>query len=285
MRIEVINKMRERYPVATLCRLLQVQRSVYYWYGRRSVDDQAALRASIRRLYEQHRGRYGSPRITHALRAEGWVVNHKRVERLMRLEGLRARMHRRRSVRTTDSRHSLPIAPNRLEQRFTVDSIDKVWLTDTTYVPTREGWLYVTTVLDLCSKRIVGWSMSHRNDRHMVCDALTMALELRRPGKDLILHSDRGSTFASHDVRTLLAAHGVKQSMSRKGNCYDNAPAESWFATFKRESDAGDIYPTRSIARADIFEYIELYYNNYRLHSALNFYSPIQYERLHARLT
>ncbi len=283
LKVAVIDQLRSEYPVALLCRLLSLGTSTYYRHQTSAAmtDDDARLTAVIRQIYHEHRGRYGSPRITADLCAQGIQVNHKRIERLMREAGLRARTRRRTKTVTTDSRHDHPIAPNLVSRQFQVKELNRVWFTDTTCVATRQGWLYVTVVMDGCSKRIVGWAMSAQNDRHMVHKALSMALRWRRPAPGLVLHSDRGSTFASLKVRNLLETWEVKRSMSRTGDCLDNAVIESFFASLKRETDAGrGVYNSLDTAQAAIFHHIEAYYNPKRRHSCLGYCSPNEYEML-----
>ncbi len=201
-----------------------------------------------------------------------------RVERLMRLSGIRAQ-GKRRFVVTTDSRHNLPVAENILGRAFAVEGPDRVWASDITYIGTDEGWLYLAGVLDLGMKGVVGWSMGESLDRALVMDALRMAYHRRRPGAGLVHHSDRGSQYASRDYQALLSAYGMRSSMSRKGDCWDNAPMESFFATLKKELIHQRRFRTREEARREIFEYIEVFYNRERLHSSLGYVSPAEYER------
>ena len=217
------------------------------------------------------------------LMAEGERCGRGRVERLMAANGIRAKQ-KRKFVATTDSKHNLPVAENILRREFTVEEPDKVWVSDITYIPTDEGWLYLAGVLDLCSKTAVGWSMRESLERELVIDALTMAYRRRRPGEGLIHHSDRGSQYASEDYRKLLDSYGMQTSMSRKGDCWDNAPMESFFGTLKKELVHHRRYRTREEARREIFEYIEVFYNRERLHSSLGYLSPADCEnRIAAR--
>jgi len=221
---------------------------------------------------------YGSPRIYQELKSLGIPVSRGRVERLMRENGLRGR-HKRRFKATTDSKHTLPVAPNRLEQDFTTARPDQVWTADITYIPTDEGWLYLAVVLDLYTRQIVGWAMRERMTKELVIDALRMAWFRRRPAPGLIHHSDRGSQYCSHEFQKQLAEYGMLSSMSRKGNCWDNAPSESFFNSLKNERVHGERYETRAAARADVFDYVEVFYNRVRRHSALGGISPVsQYE-------
>jgi putative transposase len=274
------------WPVRMICRVLGVSPSGYYaWRDRpesaRGVANQRLL-ADIRRLHAQHHGRYGSPRVHAALRAEGRTASRGRVERLMRASGLRAITTRRFRPMTTDSRHSLPVAPNLLDQRFDAAAPNQVWLADITYLPTDEGWLYLAAVFDLATRKVVGWSMREHMRAELTCAALTMAAQRQRPAPGLLHHSDRGGQYAADDYRKLLAAAGMQQSMSRRGNCYDNAPMESFFHTLKAELVYQRRWATREQARRDVFAYIEGYYNRQRLHSALGYKTPEQMERVAA---
>lgn len=281
MRFQFIDEHQEAYPVALLCRVLDVSRSGYYaWRQRkpsaRKMADKVLL-ALIRLHHKKSRGTYGSPRIHAALRKEGVRCGRKRVARLMREAGLRAR--RKRSYRiTTLSNHSLPVAPNLLDRQFSADRMNQVWLSDITYVATAEGWLYLAVVLDLYSRKIVGWSMQPTLARQLVLDALQMALGRRRPQSGWLHHSDRGSQYASADYQALLSDHGALVSMSRRGDCYDNAPVESFFSSLKTECFRDIVYPSREAAKADLFDYIEVFYNRQRLHSSLGYLSPTEFE-------
>ncbi|MHA7631642.1 IS3 family transposase [Corallococcus sp. M7] len=277
-----IQAKRACYPVALLCRVLQVSRAGYYaWEGREASARQkanAALTERIRQVHQDSRRTYGSPRVRAELQAQGKEVGGHRVAWLMREAGLRAR-GRRRFVRTTDSRHGLPVAPNALARAFHPPKANRVWAADITYVPTREGWLYLAVVLDLFSRRVIGWAMGSSLERHLVLSALDMALESRRPPEGLLHHSDRGSQYASEDYQRALAAHGLCCSMSRKGNCWDNAVVESFFSTLKTELVHPRDFPTREAAQAALFEFIEVFYNRKRRHSSLGYVSPAEFER------
>jgi putative transposase len=269
------------YPVGVLCDVLEVSRSGYYaWSGRpapsRAIVD-AELRAQIAAVHQRSRSTYGSPRVHAELRGRGTHVGRKRVERLMREDGLRARQ-KRRFRRTTDSNHAHPIAPNILDREFTAAAPNKAWVTDVTYIATDEGWLYLAVILDLFSRRAVGWATSATNDRNLALDALLQAFTARRPEAGLLHHSDRGSPYASEDYREALAEQGAVSSMSRSGDCWDNAVAESFFATLKTELIEHQHYPTRAAAIASIGEYLERFYNPARLHSHLGYKSPIEFE-------
>jgi transposase InsO family protein len=235
------------------------------------------LLEQIRQVYRRSRRNYGSPRVTDELREWGVVCNEKRVARLMRLNGIRSKTARKFRV-TTDSKHNLPVAPNRLQRQFTVTRPDAVWLSDITYVWTREGWLYLAGVLDLYSRRIVGCAMSHRVDGDLTLTALRQALGRRWPQPGLLHHSDQGKQYAARDYQQLLRDHGMIGSMSRTGDCWDNAPMESFWGTLKRELVHHERFATRTEAKTKIFEYIEVFYNRQRRHSALGSLSPVEYE-------
>ena len=285
------------FPVQVMCELLGVSRGGYYaWAGRaesaRAADDRT-LAAEIRAAYEASRGRYGSPRVHAELRARGRRIGRKRVARLMRGMDLAAR-RRRRFRRTTDSRHAFPIAPNLLERNFTAEAPDRVWLADLTYIWTAQGWLYLAPrqplaaalrdgslalpmmVLDLYTRRVVGWAMADHLRHELTLAALDMAIVRQRPAPGLVHHADRGVQYAAHGYRARLRRHGMVCSMSRKGDCWDNAPMESFFATLKGELVEAAEYDTRDEARADLFQYIEGFYNRRRLHSGLGYLTPEQ---------
>jgi putative transposase len=276
-----IDSHRDCFCVASMCRLLGVSRSgLHDWLrrapSRRSQED-ARLVQELRVRHARHRGKYGRPRLTADLRADGFAVNHKRVHRLMRREGLRARTPRR-FVRTTDSRHAFALAPNVLGQKFVSSAPNRVWLADITYVATGEGWLYVAIVMDLYSRKFVGWAMSAQIDGALVLSALRLALGRRRPGAQLLHHSDRGCQYTSAEFRRRLELRGITASMSRRANCYDNATMESFWATLKTECFGSTVPTTRTQARSMVFDYIETFYNPVRLHSALGFQSPVAFE-------
>lgn len=269
------------FRVEEMCRVFEVSRSGYYrWIkrrpGRRELDNQR-LDAQIREIYAGSKGRYGSPKITRELRDRGRRVGKNRVARRMRQAGLRSKIRRKYRV-TTDSKHHFPVAPNLLERNFTADAPDKVWVSDITYLATRSGWLYLTVIIDLFSRLVVGWALSSSLSHEMVLAAFKRAVRKRRPGKGLIFHSDRGVQYACTDFRKELAVHGFIQSMSRKGDCWDNAVAESFFAMMKTELVYHERYSGRSDALASVFEYIEAFYNRQRRHSALGYLSPAEYE-------
>jgi transposase InsO family protein len=265
MRFCFIEDRRADYPVRILCEVLGVSSAGYYaWRSRPESRRSAANRelvAAIKRVHRDVCGRYGSPRIHVELRAQGRGASRGRIERLMRRHGIRAIMARPRRVRTTDSRHDFPIAPNLLDRNFTATAPNRIWLADITYVETDQGWLYLATVMDLYSRRIVGWAMADHLRAELPLAALRMAISAQRPGAGLIHHSDRGVQYASEDYRKLIRSAGFQASMSRKGNCYDNAPMESFFHTIKTELVHHRHYATREEASRDIFAYIEGFYN------------------------
>jgi putative transposase len=282
MRYGFVARMSAQYAVERLCQTLSVSRSGYYAWKKRKpsqrVLDNQLLTEHMQRIHQHSRGTYGSPRLQAALRKAGWRVNHKRVARLMRLAGLVGRRKVRR-VSTTHSRHPYPVAPNRLGQEFSAQAPNQKWVGDITYIPTAEGWLYLAGILDLYSRKIVGWEMGSEITADLVERALRMALFQRHPlGRELLHHSDRGSQYASEQIQTLLAAHHIQVSMSRTGNCYDNAVMESFFATLKCEWVHFQRYTNREEARRDIFGYIEGFYNTHRLHSSLGYLSPNEFE-------
>jgi putative transposase len=276
------------WPVAVQCKVLGVSRSGYHAWVKRPPSMRAARDATLVRAIEtvhaESDKRYGSPRVHRELRAKGERVGKNHVARLMAEHGIMGKRRRRFRV-TTDSSHSLPVAPNVLERNFTTDAPDKVWVTDITYIRTGEGWLYLAAILDLFSRRVVGWAMSERLTTPLATNAFTMALRARRPAAGLVHHSDRGCQYASGDYQRALAEAGIVCSMSRKGDCWDNAVAESFFATLKTELAHGARWKTRSDARAAIFHYIEVFYNRRRRHSTLGYVSPIEYELMNQEMT
>ena len=269
-----------QYKVAWLCEALLVSRSGYYdWKERRSHPgprqmENARLQERIGAEFIRSRRTYGSPRIAHALGCPG---RRNRIARLMRQKRLFARQRSKYRVATTDSRHGGPIAPNRI-QNLSVQRLDQVWVTDATGVLTAQGWLYLVAVLDIFSRRVLGWAMSPILDAPLACAALRMALNQRHPSSPLILHSDRGSQFASSTYRQIVAQHRLTASMSRKGNCYDNAFIESFWSSLKYELVYHQRFATYAQARTAIFDYIETFYNRTRLHSSLAYKSPICFE-------
>src|SRR6185437_9826244 len=282
MSFRFIEDHRNTYPVRLMCAVLEVSPAGYYAWRERPVSERtksnATLLAAIRQAYRDSGGRYGSPRVHAVLRAQGRGASRGRIERMMRRHGIRAIMASPRRVHTTDSRHDLPIAPTLIARDFTASAPNRVWLADITYIPTAEGWLYLAAVMDLFSRKIVGWAMRDHMQVELVSAALTMAIQQRRPPAGLIHHSDRGVQYASHAYRDALSGAGITASMSRKANCYDNAPMESFFHTLKTELVHHRQYETRAEAQRDIFAFIEGFYNRTRLHSAIGYIPPIQME-------
>jgi transposase InsO family protein len=265
-----------------MCEVLEVSPAGYYaWRGRPESSRATANRellGEIRRVHESSRGRYGSPRVHAVLRAESVRAGRHRVAHLMHQHGLAARRSRRGRPRTTDSRHTLPIAPNLLQRQFTASAPNRVWLADLTYIRTDEGWMYLAVVLDLFSRKVVGWAMADHMRSELTLAALRMAIARQRPQPGLIAHSDRGSQYAAAAYRTALADIGARQSMSRKGDPFDNAPMESFFKTLKAELVDAAEYVTHAEARRDVFAFLEVWYNRQRLHSALGYSTPEQME-------
>lgn len=273
---------RERFRVKSMCKVLEVSRAGYYAWRKRLVSareraNQELLKA-IQAVYEESRKIYGYRKV-HAQVKKNMPCSLNRVARLMRLAGLRSRRIRRYRS-TTYSQHKRPVAPNVLAQDFTALAPNQKWVADITFIPTAEGWLYLAALLDLCSRKIVGWAMESYLVDQLTIKALEMALDRRQPPQGLLHHSDRGSQFASINYSTILAQNDAVPSMSRTGNAYDNAPMESFFATLKMELIHHRRYRTRQEARADIFEYIEVFYNRQRIHSALDYTSPAEFESL-----
>ena len=281
MRYRVIQEHDRRYPIRLMCRALAVSAAGYYaWRVRpesaRSVSDRTT-RSAIRVIHRDSRETYGSPRIWDALVKQGHRIGEHRVARLMRQDGIRAKTVTKWRA-TTQSNHQWPVAAHTLNRQFTGAAPNRVWAGDITYVWTPEGWLYLSVLLDLYSRRVVGWAMSQRITVELTEQALTMALAKRAPMAGLLHHSDRGSQYAATSYQRVLAAYGLLPSMSRKGNCWDNACVESFFGTLKRELVDQRRYVTRAEARQDIFEYIEVFYNRQRRHSTLGYHSPAEYE-------
>jgi putative transposase len=279
-----IARHRGEFPVRLMCAVLEVSRSGFYAAERRAPSARARtdqrLRLEIRAAHAASRKRYGAPKIHRELRAQGIRCGRKRVARLMRADGLRAKRTRAFRV-TTQSHHRAPVAANHLERRFAVTSHparDRVWVADITYLLTREGWLYLAVILDLASRRVIGWCVDARLDDTLTVRALCMALAHRRPPRGGLHHSDRGVQYASGDYQALLAEHGFTASMSRTGDCWDNAVVESFFATVKTELVAGAAWPTRQAAQRDLFEYIEVWYNRQRRHATLDYRTPAAFE-------
>jgi putative transposase len=280
-----IHAEKAKLPAAKLCRALSVSRSGFYAWSRRPpsmrVVGDARLVPMIRASHAQSRGTYGSPRVHKDLEALSFRVSRKRVARLMRSEGLAARRPRRYRA-TTDSRHALPVAPNVVARKFHAQEPNRLWVTDMTYVWTWEGWLFLAAIVDLFSRRVVGWALADHLRTDLPLEALGMALGIRQPARGLVHHSDQGCQYASAAYRSELEARGIVCSMSRVGDCWDNAVAESFFATLKTELIHRRPWPTKHEARAAIHDYIAAFYNPHRRHSALGYVSPMDYERQHA---
>jgi putative transposase len=280
MRFRFIEAEKAVYPVVALCRNLEVTRAGFYTWRKHQVPkrtrrDAAAL-VHVRAVHKASKGRYGSPRVYRQLREDRVAIGRHRVARLMRLDGLRGKAKRRFRV-TTNSSHSLRVAPNLVDRQFEVERPNQVWLSDITYLATAEGWLYLSAVLDLHSRRIVGWSVDDNLEASGVCRALRQAVATRCPEPGLIVHSDRGVQYAGEDYQRILRAHHFRCSMSRKGDCWDNSPMESFFGTLKRELDQQKPWPTMRAAEEDVAQFIR-FYNYERLHSTLDYRSPVRYE-------
>lgn len=284
MRFSFVDAEKAHYPVTVLCRVMAVSTSGYYAWVRRRPSARARrdqeLTKKILAFHTASRGSYGSPRIHTDLLAAKERVGKKRVERLMRQSGIEGKRTKKFRC-TTDSKHSKAVAPNLLQQHFDVERPNTVWSSDITQLATPEGWLYLAIVLDLFARYVVGWALSHRITRHLVLDAVSMALGRRRPAPGLIFHSDKGSQYAATDTRKLLDAHQLRPSMSGTGNCFDNAVSESLFARFKEE--LGDTFPSRHQARLDCFEYIEVFFNRQRRHSYNGHLTPLETEQYFGR--
>ena len=282
MRFAFIQAEKAQYPVATLCRVLDVSRSGLYAFSRRRESRRSRqnrlLLFQIRDAHHESRRTYGSPRVHAELRDCGVRVGRNRIARLMRLDGLKAR-HRRRFVLTTRNDPNLPVAPNVLQRNFSPAAPNRAWAADITYIRTLEGWLYLAVVLDLYSRRVVGWATSARIDRDLVLAALAMAVERRAPTKGLVHHSDQGCQYASWNYQRTMRTLGIVCSMSRRGNCWDNAVVESFFSTLKTECVYRTSFATRQQARSALFDYVETFYNPKRRHSALGYVSPMQFEQ------
>lgn len=264
-----------------MCKVLEVSRSGYHKYVKRKKSmrrrENIWLLEEIKAIYRRSRGCYGVRRIRVELRANGKNYNRKRISRIMKENGIKVKTKRRFKV-TTKSKHNNPVSENLVNMNFSVEKANKIWVSDITYIWTKEGWLYLVVILDLFSRMIIGWSMSQRLKNDLVVNALEQAFKNRGVEEGLIFHSDQGSQYASKEVVDLMKKYNCKQSMSRKGNCYDNAVAESFFHSLKTELIYFEKYSTRDEARSSIFDYIEIFYNRQRRHSAINYYSPVDFE-------
>jgi transposase InsO family protein len=276
-----IEEHRDRFHVTRMCRQLEVSRTGYSQWRRRAPSDRATanavLDAQVAAVHAGSKRSYGRPRIVRGLRAQGVQVGHERVRKSLKRQGLRP-VYKRPYRVTTDSAHHKPIAPNILDRRFAGWRVNQAWVADITYVATGEGWLYLACVMDLASRRIVGWSMSERISADLVCQALKSAYWQRKPAAGLIMHSDRGSQYASTSYRQLIKAHRMSQSMSRRANCWDNAAMESFFKTLKVEHTHLLRYDTRALAKLDIVDWIEGFYNHKRMHSSIGYKTPVAVE-------
>ena len=276
------------YPVTILCKVMRVSRSGFYDYlhrfnnGTDENPQEAALTARIHEIFKEHRSKYGSRRILEQLDQEGYDIGRYKVRRIMKDLGLKAKISKRYKV-TTDSRHSFPVVPNVLDRNFDVAAPNKVWTADISYVWTLEGWLYLAIVMDLFSRQIVGWAMDKRMKKKLALDALVMAYFRRKPAPGLLHHSDRGSQYACHDYQKQLNQYHMIPSMSRKGDCWDNAPTERFFRSLKSERLSDFRFTTRQAANMEVLDYIS-YYNSIRLHSTLGYRSPFIYEKEQCRL-
>lgn len=282
MKFAFIREHRKLWPVGVICRVLGVSRAGFFaWLKRppsRHRKRRAELAVKIRAVHREHRGVYGSPRVCAALRSQGERVCENTVAKVMKQQEIRAQIRKRFVPRTTDGNHAHAVTENVLGRDFAASRPNRKWAADITYVPTGEGWLYLAAVIDLCSRKIVGWSMAQHMEAELVSDALSMALARRQPEPGLLHHSDRGVQYACDAYRKLLAEHGIECSMSGKGDCWDNAVMESFWATLKSECIDRQEYATREQARASIFEYLEVFYNRQRLHSSLGYVSPETFE-------
>jgi putative transposase len=282
VKFALVDAGKAEHEIAMMCTLLGVSRSGYYAWRERPPSERARqderLRVLVGESHARSNKRYGSPRVHRELRKKGVRVSRKRIIRLMQADGLVGRL-RRRFKCTTMSNHDEPVAPNLLDRHFDAEAPNQRWVGDTTelYVGANRAKMYLAAILDLYSRFIVGWAVSAVNDRHLCIKALDMALRRRCPDAGLLHHSDRGSTYASEDYQKELERHGIVCSMSRKGNCYDNAVMESWFSTFK--SELAEHFESYGVAKAEIFDYVEVFYNQQRLHSSLDYASPAEYER------
>lgn len=269
------------FRISLMCRVLSISRSQYYSWKQRGPSGRQraniALAPVIKAAFDAQKGRAGAPRLAKQLQSEGHSVGRNRIAKIMRTHSWRAKAAKKFKA-TTNSKHDLPVAPNLLEQNFEASRPDEKYVADITYIWTDEGWLYLAVVLDLFSRLVVGWAMSERINKRLVCDALTMAMWRRKKPRGVIVHSDRGSQYCSHRYQKLLRDHGLVCSMSKKGDCYDNAAMESWNHSFKVEAIHGERFATRTEARAHTFEYIDVYYNRQRLHSRLGYLSPVAFE-------
>jgi len=281
MKYKFIMENRKEFRVGKMCEVLHVSRSGYHNYVKRIYihreNDEIIILEKIKEIHKKSRELYGSPRIYKELRRRGIKINKKRVVRIMQKYGIRAKTRKKFKI-TTNSNHNNPVAKDLIGQNFKTTESNKIWVSDITYIRTREGWLYLSCILDLYSRMIVGWHIDQRQSSSLVTTAIRNALTQRGDNPGIIFHSDRGSQYASKEVRDLLTVYGIIQSMSRKGNCYDNAVMESFFHTLKTELVRFENFQTREEAKMKIFDYIEIYYNRQRIHSSIDYFTPVEYE-------
>lgn len=282
MRFDFIRQQKKAFPVTLLCKVMRVSRSGFYQYLKYGcvyiMDPDFLLLTKVRRIHANTRGSYGSRRMSKELRDDGHDVGRYRARSLMKKAGVAVKQ-RKRFKKTTDSKHNLPVAPNLLDRKFSVDRPNDAWCADISYLWTIQGWLYLAVIIDLFSRKVVGWTMSSCMKTKLVTEALAMAYFRRKPPKGLLHHSDRGSQYASGEYQQMLESYGMKSSMSRKGDCWDNAVVESFFHLLKTEWIKDTGYCTRDEARADVLEYIEIFYNNHRRHSSIGYMSPSEFEK------
>jgi transposase InsO family protein len=281
MKYKFIMENRKEFRLGKMCKILEVSRSGYHNYvkrklSKRKLENQYLLK-HIKEIYTEYRSVYGSPRIYKELRKRGIFCNRKRVVRIMRINGIRAKTKRKYRI-TTNSEHNYPVAENLIEQQFNSAEVNKIWVSDITYIWTKEGWMYLCCILDLCSRMIVGWSIDITLSSRLIIAALQQAIRRRGENPGIIFHSDRGSQYASKEVKNLLKKHKMFQSMSRKANCYDNAVMESFFHTIKSELISFEKFQTRDEAKMKVFDYIEIFYNRQRSHSTIGYCSPYEFE-------
>jgi putative transposase len=281
MKYVAIKENENTFKVKMMCRALLVSRSGYYGWRNHPTSlrtqKNRLLDTEIKKQFELEKGRAGAPRVTKQLKKKGVTCSHNKVAKRMRILGLRAKAAKKFKA-TTNSKHSLPIAPNLLKQDFNATHPNQKWVSDITYIWTEEGWLYLAVIVDLYSRMVVGWSMSERMTSTLVCDALKMALFRRGMPRGVILHSDRGSQYCSHEYQKIIKEQHLICSMSKKGDCYDNAAMESWNHSLKVEAIHGERFLTRDSVKKHVFEYIEVYYNRYRLHSKIGYLTPTEFE-------
>lgn len=281
MKYKFIDVERSLYSIRLLCRVLEISKSGYYkWVGNKRFskkDEYRALVDKIEKIHSDSRKTYGSPRVFQKLKKAGEKISKNTVAKLMNENNIMAKTKKKFKL-TTDSKHNLNVSPNLLARNFNPENINEAWCGDITYIHTNEGWLFLATVIDLYSRKIIGWSMNKRMKKSLVVDAMNMALGQRKTATGVIFHSDRGSQYCSNEFRKVLKRNSIMQSMSRKGNCWDNAVAESFFSTLKKDLVFHEEFETREEAKRKIFEYIEVFYNRERIHSVLDFKSPIEYE-------